>query len=270
MHTRIYRVWDALTNPAIIPRYMFGARVISDWKEGSPIIWTGEWEGTRYEDKGVLLSIEPPVWMQYRHYSSLSGSPDGADRYHIVTIELMDEGDVTRVTLSQDNNPTEEARAHSQKNWEGMLVTLRQLLERDPVQRLFNGYEKAFAELDTKKNAEYFADTFISAGPRGAISQSKAEFLSMAHQAADFYRSVGQTSARILTLQEVPISDGYSLVKVHWGVTFRTTGDRLIEFDVSYLLQLTGPEPRILLFIAHQDEEQAMKELGLLQGQGTG
>ena len=40
----------------------------------------------------------------------------------------------------------------------------------------------------------------------------------------------------------------------------------MIEFDVSYLVQKIGPEPEIILFIAHEDEEQAMKELGLLQG----
>jgi hypothetical protein len=38
----------------------------------------------------------------------------------------------------------------------------------------------------------------------------------------------------------------------------------LIEFDVSYLVQNTGQEPRIILFIAHQDEQKAMEELGLL------
>jgi hypothetical protein len=88
----------------------------------------------------------------------------------------------------------------------------------------------------------------------------------MAHQAAEFYKTVGQTSAKILSLRETAICNEYSLVKVHWGVTFRKTGTRLIEFDVSYLVQKIGPEPKIILFIAHEDEEQAMKELGLLQG----
>jgi hypothetical protein len=109
-----------------------------------------------------------------------------------------------------------------------------------------------------------FADTFISAGPRGAIASSRAEFLKMADQAAGFYRSIGQTSARILSLEETPISNEYSMVKVHWGVTFRKTGDRLIGFDITYFVQKTGPEPKIIMFIAHQDEEKAMEELGLL------
>lgn len=134
------------------------------------------------------------------------------------------------------------------------------------IKKLFAEYEKAFSALDVKKNVSFFAETFISAGPRGAIAQSKAEFLKLADQAAAFYRSVGQESAEIISADEMRVSDHYSLVKVHWGARFSKTGDKLIEFDVSYLVQKTGPEPRIILFIAHQDEEQAMKELGLLSG----
>ena len=59
-------------------------------------------------------------------------------------------------------------------------------------------------------------------------------------------------------------SNEYSMVKVHWGVTFRKTGDRLVEFDVTYLVQKTGPEPKIIMFIAHQDEQKAMEELQLM------
>lgn len=268
--TRIYapprRVWDALVNPAIIRRYMFGTTVVSDWKEGSPVTWKGEWEGRTYEDKGKILRFEPEKMLQYSHFSPLSGHSDIPEHYHTVTIELSVEGDYTRVSLSQDNNATSEARGHSQKNWEMMLAGLKKVLENDIIRELFAGYEKAFAALDMEKSAGFFADSFISAGPRGAIAQSKAEFLRMGHQAAEFYRSVGQTSAKILSLEETGISNEYSLVKVHWGVTFRKTGNRMIEFDVSYLVQKTGPEPKIILFIAHEDEEQAMKELGLLEG----
>lgn len=43
------RVWDALVNPDAIRQYMFGASAISDWREGSSIVWKGEWQGKSYE-----------------------------------------------------------------------------------------------------------------------------------------------------------------------------------------------------------------------------
>jgi hypothetical protein len=35
----IAKVWDALVNPETIKQYMFGAEVVSDWNQGSPIAW---------------------------------------------------------------------------------------------------------------------------------------------------------------------------------------------------------------------------------------
>lgn len=134
----------------------------------------------------------------------------------------------------------------------------------EDVKKLFTEYEKLFHVLDVAGQAKFFADSFISAGPRGAIAQSKAEFLKMAEQAAAFYKSVGQTSAKILSIEETPISNEYSLVRAHWAATFQKTGMKTVEFDVSYVVQRVGEEPKIILFITHQDEQQAMKELGLL------
>ncbi|HEY5970158.1 MAG TPA: SRPBCC domain-containing protein, partial [Chitinophagaceae bacterium] len=67
------KVWDALINPEMIKKYMFGTTAISDWKEGSKIIWKGEWDGKSYEDKGKILQLESQRRLQYSHYSPLSG-----------------------------------------------------------------------------------------------------------------------------------------------------------------------------------------------------
>jgi len=124
------KVWDALVNPKAIKQYMFGAAVVSDWREGSPIVWKGEWQGKPYEDKGTLLEVEPGRTLRYSHFSPLSGLPDEPGNYHTVTIELSGEGNQTRVALAQDNNPTDEARVHSEKNWGMMLAALKKFLER--------------------------------------------------------------------------------------------------------------------------------------------
>jgi uncharacterized protein YndB with AHSA1/START domain len=123
------KVWDALVNPEAIKQYMFGTNVVADWREGSPIIWQGEWQGRAYEDKGVILQFKPGRTLRYSHFSPLSGLPDKPESYHTVAIELSDEGNQTRVSLAQDNNPTEQARDHSEKNWGTMLTSLKNFLE---------------------------------------------------------------------------------------------------------------------------------------------
>jgi uncharacterized protein YndB with AHSA1/START domain len=124
------KLWDALVKPEAIKQYMFGTDVTSDWRKGSSITWKGEWEGKSYEDKGRILQLKPGEVLQYTHFSPLCGLPDRPESYHTVTIRLFDEGNRTHVTLTQDNNPTEQARADSQKNWEMMLAGLKSFVER--------------------------------------------------------------------------------------------------------------------------------------------
>ncbi len=123
-------VWDALTDPAKIKQYMFGTTVNSRWETGSPIVWKGEWKGQTYEDKGVILRLEPTRVLQYTHFSPLSGLPDVPENYHTVTIDLSPQGTQTLVALSQDNNATEQAREQSEANWRTMLADLKALLEK--------------------------------------------------------------------------------------------------------------------------------------------
>jgi uncharacterized protein YndB with AHSA1/START domain len=126
----IDKVWNAFTDPEVIKQYMFGTEAISDWKEGSSIVWKGKWKGRKYEDRGMILKLKPKRLIQYSHFSPLSGKPDLPQNYHTVTIELLRDRAKTTVSLSQDNNETEQARQHSEKNWEIMLKGLKRLLEK--------------------------------------------------------------------------------------------------------------------------------------------
>ncbi len=126
----IAKVWDALVNPEMIKQYMFGTNAVSDWKEGSPIVWQGEWEGKPYEDKGVILQLKTERMLQYSHFSPLSGQADVPANYHTLTIELSTQEKGTLLLLSQDNNSTEEDREHSEKMWAMMLTGIKKVVEK--------------------------------------------------------------------------------------------------------------------------------------------
>ena len=123
------KVWAALTDPEQIKEYMFGSQVETDWKRGSPIVWKGEYEGKSYEDKGEIVEIEPERRLKVTHFSPLSGQEDRPENYHALLYELEERGEKTHVSLSQDNNASEEAAEHSRANWEKMLAGLKQVVE---------------------------------------------------------------------------------------------------------------------------------------------
>ena len=62
-------VWRALTDPDQIEKYMFGSRVETDWKPGSPITWKGEYEGKKFEDKGEILEVVEERRLKLTHFS---------------------------------------------------------------------------------------------------------------------------------------------------------------------------------------------------------
>ena len=123
------RVWTALTEPEQIKKYMFGSEVETDWRPGSPIVWKGEYEGKQYEDKGEIVEIEPERRLKVTHFSPLSGQEDVPENYHTLLYELEEHDGKTRLSLSQDNNPSEKAAEHSRANWEQMLSGLKQVVE---------------------------------------------------------------------------------------------------------------------------------------------
>lgn len=123
------QVWSALTDPEQIKEYLFGSVVKTDWQPGSQITWQGEYEGTPYQDKGQVLEAEPESRLKVTHFSPLTGEPDVPENYHTLTYDLTADGGSTHLSLSQDNNPTEEAAEHSRAMWEQMLSGLKQVVE---------------------------------------------------------------------------------------------------------------------------------------------
>ncbi len=123
------KVWKAITTPASIRQYLMGTTVTTDWKEGSPITYEGEYKGKTYHDKGLIKKLKPESVFQSTYWSSMSGKEDKPENYNTVTYTLSDEDDRTLVTLTQDNISTEEEKAHAVKNWEQVLQKLKEVVE---------------------------------------------------------------------------------------------------------------------------------------------
>ena len=124
------RVWDVITDPAAVKEFMFGADLVTDWTVGGPIAWRGEWEGKPYEDKGTILEVEPGHKLVHTHFSPLGGEEDKPENYHTLTWTLEDRDGQTQLTLSQDNNASEDAAEHSKGMWDMLVADVKKITER--------------------------------------------------------------------------------------------------------------------------------------------
>jgi uncharacterized protein YndB with AHSA1/START domain len=123
------KVWEALTNPSMIKKYLFGTDTKTDWKVGSPIMFEGQWEGKSYQDKGTILANEKEKLLSYSYWSSMSAVPDLPENYANVTFRLQPKDGVTHLFLTQDHCTTEESRNHSEQNWNMVLKSIKELVE---------------------------------------------------------------------------------------------------------------------------------------------
>lgn len=123
------RVWEALTDPAIIARYFFGTTVETDWKPGSRITWRGEYQGKAYEDKGQVVEVDPGRRLKVTHFSPMTGLPDEPGNYHTIVYEIDEHGGTTHLSLSQDNNGDDAEAQRATQNWQMMLTGLKKTVE---------------------------------------------------------------------------------------------------------------------------------------------
>lgn len=123
-------VWESLTNPEKIKKYLFGTETVTDWKVGSPIIFQGNYNGHAYQDKGNVLEVKKNEMLKYNYWSGMSGLEDKIENYFIVTysIEHTSENKV-KLTWYQEGFPTEEKRKHTEDGLPALLEQIKTISE---------------------------------------------------------------------------------------------------------------------------------------------
>lgn len=123
------KVWQGLTDPAMVKKYFFGTNLESSWKVGEPITFSGEWDGKKYQDKGTILDIDPGKFVKYSYWSSMGGTEDKPENYANITYSLAEKDGKTKLTITQDNVKNQEAKEHSEENWKGIFGELKKMIE---------------------------------------------------------------------------------------------------------------------------------------------
>ena len=113
----------------MIKKYLFGTDTESDFKVGSPIVFRGEWEGKKYEDKGTILKFDKEKTFQYTYWSSFSGKPDLPENYLTITFELKSKDGKVILDLTNEGFADKEAMKHSEENWDMVLGKIKAMLE---------------------------------------------------------------------------------------------------------------------------------------------
>jgi uncharacterized protein YndB with AHSA1/START domain len=127
IHFPLEEVWKVLLDPEAIANYMLGARLITDWKEGSAITWSSGSDDRSITHQGRVMVVREPELLRY----SLTNTSDGVEK--VVSIELQEVAGITHLRVTQVGNTTEAAREAAESNWTMMLDNVKKLMGEAPV-----------------------------------------------------------------------------------------------------------------------------------------
>lgn len=124
------KVWDVLTDPDKIALYLYGTKTETDWKIGSPISFSGEYDGMKYSDKGIVMANVPLKLLAYDYWTQFSGLEDIPENYCEVSYEITDKGkEGVEFTWQQIGFKNEESLQHNTSSMPGLLENIKKIAE---------------------------------------------------------------------------------------------------------------------------------------------
>jgi hypothetical protein len=68
----------------------------------------------------------------------------------------------------------------------------------------------------------------------------------------------------VVAVETHSLNHQFLIATVEWGAKFKKTGEEPITFKISYVLQERGGAFKVLGYVSHEDQMEAMRERGLL------
>jgi hypothetical protein len=131
------------------------------------------------------------------------------------------------------------------------------------LRKFFDDYATALSASDIDGIAQAYAEQFMATGPGFRMSMNNdAQFRAGLGQAAHFYKQIGVDVIEIKNYLEAELGSNIWLTKIEWELLDEDLNG-ILTFDNTYLVEARDDEPKILLFIAH-NEQQRMQEKGLM------
>jgi uncharacterized protein YndB with AHSA1/START domain len=131
VYAAVQSVWNALINPDKIARYFTGAETATDWKVGRPVVFTHQYEGQTFHNKGTVLDFVADKLLRYTYWTAFSHTEDIPENYTTITWQLAGENDTIILSLTQTNFKNEEWFRNLETGWNTVLLKIKEIAEED-------------------------------------------------------------------------------------------------------------------------------------------
>lgn len=133
------------------------------------------------------------------------------------------------------------------------------------LELFFEEYAKASMNQRTSEVAKFYAQDFIAASKTESLSfKNDEKFIEWLNEIFEFNKKVGIQQMRVQKIVSQKLGEYFCKATVTWSVTFSAKPDEDINFDIHYVLREVGKSFEILLYISEEDQEELMKQKGVL------
>jgi hypothetical protein len=129
----------------------------------------------------------------------------------------------------------------------------------------FEAFERSSDSGDVPAIIPQFADTFMAAGPQGALCVRAADFAVALPRRKQFFDSLGCQSTTLVSLEENRLNDRYTMAKTQWRMSFAQNGVFKEALASSiFILEASGEDFKIVFYLANQDHMSMLRAHGIL------
>jgi uncharacterized protein YndB with AHSA1/START domain len=129
INTTPQKVWDALTKPELVQLWQYGSRLQTTWNVGESIKFTTEWEGTTFEQWGIVLEYTPTTQLRYSLYAPRPDLEDKPENYFEMIYFLESKNEHTCLKIIQEDNRPNAVQEAEQGEENPVLKMLKQVAE---------------------------------------------------------------------------------------------------------------------------------------------
>jgi uncharacterized protein YndB with AHSA1/START domain len=122
-------VWQVLTQPEHVKKWQFGSDLITDWRIGSSIRFSTDWQGTIFEQWGEVIAFQANQHLAYSLFAPRPDLEDLPENYFKMTYTLSTENQQTRLEILQDDHRPNAKQEAPQGEENPILKGLKDLAE---------------------------------------------------------------------------------------------------------------------------------------------
>jgi len=136
------------------------------------------------------------------------------------------------------------------------------------IGRFFELYVQKSSVNDIQALVSQFTDPFLSTDPHGARCVRVDDFAAALPKRKLLFDRLDCKPAVLVNLEETQLDTRYILAKTRWRFDFaraKSPEPKQVLADSTFLVDTGGEEFKIVMYMAHQDIMQVLRDRGILQ-----